>query len=56
MIVRFERTNFDENEDKTKIKEENFVIYKSKGEKNIDLNRGYTDEFVNLLRDFYIIF
>lgn len=52
MIVRFERNNFD----KTKIEEENFVIYKSKDEKDIDLNRGYTNDFVNLLRDFYIIF
>lgn len=56
MIVQFKRPNFDKNEDKNKMEEENFVIYKSKGEKDIDLNRGYTDEFVNLLREFYIIF
>ncbi len=56
MIVKFKRNNFDKNEDKTKIKETNFVIYKSKDEKDIDLNRGYTDEFVNLLKDFYITF
>jgi tRNA1Val (adenine37-N6)-methyltransferase len=52
MIVRFGRDNFDKN----KIEEENFVIYKSKNEEDSSLNRGYTDEFVTLLRDFYIIF
>ena len=52
MIVRFKRNNFDKNE----LEEENFVIYKSKGEKDSSLNRGYTEEFVNLLKDFYIIF
>ncbi len=40
----------------SEIEEDNFIIYKSKNEKNIELNRGYTDEFVELLKDFYIIF
>ncbi len=50
VIVRFVRNRFDA------IVEENFVIYKSKGEKNSELYRGYTEQFVQLLREFYIIF
>ncbi|WP_291727382.1 tRNA1(Val) (adenine(37)-N6)-methyltransferase [Bernardetia sp.] len=50
VITRFRRTQNEVVEEKT------FVIYKSKEEKNIELNRGYTDEFVELLKDFYLIF
>lgn len=58
VITRFERINFEENEEneKNKIIETDFIIYKSKNEKNSELNRGYTEEFVELLRDFYLIF
>lgn len=52
VITRFERINNSEN----KITEDNFIIYKSKNETDTELNRGYTDDFVELLRDFYIIF
>ena len=55
VITRFERINFIENE-VNKITETSFIIYKSKNQKNSELNRGYTEEFVELLRDFYIIF
>ncbi|WP_338764006.1 methyltransferase [Bernardetia sp. ABR2-2B] len=55
VITRFERHKFEEDkENENSIS--NFVIYKSKNEKDIHLNRGYTDEFVNLLKDFYLIF
>jgi len=55
VITRFKKTNFDKKESK-KIHEDNFIIYKSKNEKDIELNRGYTNQFVDLLKDFYIIF
>ncbi|WP_375561450.1 tRNA1(Val) (adenine(37)-N6)-methyltransferase [Bernardetia sp. OM2101] len=60
VVTRFERNNNSEkkieNEAEQKITEDNFIIYKSKNENDIELNRGYTDDFVELLRDFYIIF
>ncbi|AFM05833.1 putative O-methyltransferase [Bernardetia litoralis DSM 6794] len=52
VIIRFEKKNTQNKE----IIENNFIIYKSKGEKDIELNRGYTEQFIELLRDFYIIF
>ncbi|WP_338791723.1 methyltransferase [Bernardetia sp. Wsw4-3y2] len=55
VITRFVRDKFEENREK-EILITDFVIYKSKNEKDINLNRGYTDEFVALLREFYIIF
>ncbi len=55
VITRFKRSNFEENE-QNELLETNFIIYKSKNEKDIESNRGYTDEFVELLKDFYLIF
>lgn len=52
IITRFKRNNTENNQ----AVENNFIIYKSKNEKNIELNRGYTEQFIELLRDFYIIF
>ncbi len=56
IITRFERKNTKEYKGEKKITESNLIIYKSKTEKDIDLNRGYTEEFIEYLRDFYIIF
>ena len=52
MIVRLRRKNKLE----SNFTEKDFIIYKSKNEKETELNRGYTNQFVELLRDFYIIF
>jgi tRNA1Val (adenine37-N6)-methyltransferase len=55
VIMRFEKRNKNKN-DEEKMRENSFIIYKSKNEKNSESNRGYTEQFIELLKDFYIIF